>query len=105
MEKDTGMTHITDVLGADGAGEAMQPVGVAQIRTAMETLEQYKAKKDALEQRVIASEQWWKMQHWQRMDPSGNPYDPQWRSAWLFNVIMGKRSGRESRTTARRPAC
>ena len=48
MEKDTGMTHITDVLGADGAGEAMQPVGVAQIRTAMETLEQYKAKKDAL---------------------------------------------------------
>ena len=24
------------------------------------------------------------------MSPSGNPYDPQWRSAWLFNVIMGK---------------
>lgn len=90
MDGNTNMTTIQDVLGDIGAGEAMQPIGVAQIRTAMDTLNKYKNGKSALEKRLIACEQWWKLQHWQEMSPSGNPYDPQWRSAWLFNVIMGK---------------
>ena len=90
MDGNTNMTTIQDVLGDIGAGEAMQPIGVAQIRTAMDTLTKYKAGKSALEKRLIACEQWWKLQHWQEMSQSGNPYDPQWRSAWLFNVIMGK---------------
>lgn len=90
MDGNTNMTTIQDVLGDIGAGEAMQPIGVAQIRTAMDTLTKYKSGKSALEKRLIACEQWWKLQHWQEMSPSGNPYDPQWRSAWLFNVIMGK---------------
>lgn len=90
MDGNTNMTTIQDVLGDIGADEAMQPIGVAQIRTAMDTLTKYKAGKSALEKRLIACEQWWKLQHWQEMSPSGNPYDPQWRSAWLFNVIMGK---------------
>ena len=82
------MTQIADIVSQDSA--AAQPIGLAQIRAAMETLKKYKAGKSALETRVIACEQWWKLQHWQEMNPSGNPYDPQWRSAWLFNVIMGK---------------
>ena len=82
------MTQIADIVSQDSA--AVQPIGLAQIRAAMETLKKYKAGKSALETRVIACEQWWKLQHWQEMSPSGNPYDPQWRSAWLFNVIMGK---------------
>lgn len=90
MDGNTNMTTIQDVLGDIGAGDAMQPIGVAQIRTAMDTLNKYKDGKSALEKRLIACEQWWKLQHWQEMSPSGNPYDPQWRSAWLFNVIMGK---------------
>ena len=90
MDGNTNMTTIQDVLGDIGAGEAMQPIGVAQIRTAIDTLNKYKDGKSALEKRLIACEQWWKLQHWQEMSPSGNPYDPQWRSAWLFNVIMGK---------------
>ena len=90
MDENANMTTIQDVLGDIGAGEAMQPIGVAQIRTAMDTLTKYKSGKSALEKRLIACEQWWKLQHWQEMSPSGNPYDPQWRSAWLFNVIMGK---------------
>ncbi len=83
------MTRAADLLSA-GSEAAVQPIGLAQIRAAMETLKKYKAGKSALETRVIACEQWWKLQHWQEMSPSGNPYDPQWRSAWLFNVIMGK---------------
>ena len=90
MDENANMTTIQDVLGDIGAGEAMQTIGVAQIRTAMDTLTKYKSGKSALEKRLIACEQWWKLQHWQEMSPSGNPYDPQWRSAWLFNVIMGK---------------
>ena len=38
MDGNTNMTTIQDVLGDIGAGEAMQPIGVAQIRTAMDTL-------------------------------------------------------------------
>lgn len=90
MDENANMTTIQDVLGDIGAGETMQTIGVAQIRTAMDTLTKYKSGKSALEKRLIACEQWWKLQHWQEMSPSGNPYDPQWRSAWLFNVIMGK---------------
>ena len=90
MDENANMMTIQDVLGDIGAGEAMKPIGVAQIRTAMDTLTKYKSGKSALEKRLIACEQWWKLQHWQEMSPSGNPYDPQWRSAWLFNVIMGK---------------
>ena len=83
------MMRAAELLNA-GSEAAVQPIGLAQIRAAMETLKKYKAGKSALETRVIACEQWWKLQHWQEMSPSGNPYDPQWRSAWLFNVIMGK---------------
>ena len=83
------MMRAAELLNA-GSEAAVQPIGLAQIRAAMETLKKYKAGKSALEARVIACEQWWKLQHWQEMSPSGNPYDPQWRSAWLFNVIMGK---------------
>ena len=83
------MMRAAELLNA-GSEAAVQPIGLAQIRAAMETLKKYKTGKSALETRVIACEQWWKLQHWQEMSPSGNPYDPKWRSAWLFNVIMGK---------------
>lgn len=49
MDGNTNMTTIQDVLGDIGAGEAMQPIGVAQIRTAMDTLNKYKDGKSALE--------------------------------------------------------
>lgn len=82
-------TLVADI-AAEQAEQAAQAIGTAQVRTAMETLKKYKTGKQSLEQRVIACEQWWKMQHWHEMKTQGNPYDPQWRSAWLFNVIMGK---------------
>lgn len=82
-------TPITEIV-QEQPEAAMQPIGTAQVRTAMETLKKYKTGKQQLETRVIADEQWWKLQHWHEMKAQGNPYDPQWRSAWLFNVIMGK---------------
>ena len=67
----------------------VKAIGEEQARRAMDTLLRYKQGKSALEARVIASEDWWRMRSWQRIQ-KGNPEDDKWTSAWLFNVIMGK---------------
>lgn len=67
----------------------VKAIGEEQARKAMHTLLEYKKGKSALEARVIASEDWWRMRSWQRIQ-KGNPEDDKWTSAWLFNVIMGK---------------
>ena len=68
---------------------ARRPIGEEQARRAIDTLQKYRQGKSALEARVIASEDWWRMRSWQRIQ-KGNPEDDKWTSAWLFNVIMGK---------------
>ena len=68
---------------------ARNPIGEEQARRAIDTLQKYRQGKSALEARVIASEDWWRMRSWQRIQ-KGNPEDDKWTSAWLFNVIMGK---------------
>lgn len=68
---------------------ARKAIGEEQARKAMDTLLKYRQGKSALEARVIASEDWWRMRSWQRIQ-KGNPEDDKWTSAWLFNVIMGK---------------
>lgn len=68
---------------------ARKAIGEEQARKAMDTLLKYRQGKSALEARVIASEDWWRMRSWQRIQ-KGNPKDDKWTSAWLFNVIMGK---------------
>lgn len=68
---------------------ARKAIGEEQARKAMDTLLKYRQGKSALEARVIASEDWWRMRNWQRIQ-KGNPEDDKWTSAWLFNVIMGK---------------
>ena len=68
---------------------ARKAIGEEQARKAMDTLQKYRQGKSALEARVIASEGWWRMRSWQRIQ-KGNPEDDKWTSAWLFNVIMGK---------------
>ena len=64
-------------------------IGEEQARKAMDTLQKYRQGKSALEARGIASEDWWRMRSWQRIQ-KGNQEDDKWTSAWLFNVIMGK---------------
>ena len=68
---------------------ARKAIGEEQARKAMDTLQKYRQGKSALEARVIASEDWWRMRSWQRIQ-KGNPEDDKWTSAWLFNVSMGK---------------
>lgn len=67
-----------------------QRIGKEQLRKATKTLQEYKTGKANLEQRLIASEQWWKMRHWEWMQEQGNRYDAQRPGAQLFNVIIAK---------------
>ncbi len=64
-----------------------------EIRAAETVREKYKQGKNNLEQRVIADEQWYRMQHWQYINAhfakeSKKNIEP--KSGWLFNVIMNK---------------
>jgi len=65
-------------------------IGEEQVMEATKILMRYKGGKSRLEQRLVASEQWWKMRHWEWMETQGNPEDPQMTSAWLFNTIISK---------------
>lgn len=75
-----------------------QPVGVNQIREALQTLMKYKAGKANLDAQIIANEEWYKMRHWEIMRRGGvsdgkggeikDEIEPS--SAWLFNAIANK---------------
>lgn len=65
-------------------------IGPEQLRKAMHTLRRYKEGKANLEQRLIETEQWWKLRHWEWMQDQGNPLNARRPSAWLFNVIINK---------------
>ena len=65
-------------------------IGSEQVQEATKTLMRYMAGKKRLDDRLIASEQWWKMRHWEWMQTQGNPNDPKMTSAWLFNTIISK---------------
>ena len=67
-------------------------IGTEQIHQAQAVLQQYKAGKAALEQRIIANEQWYKLRHWEQLrrkdKNEGEQVEPV--SAWLFNSIANK---------------
>lgn len=86
VRNDTGNMQIAE----GGVQFAMNPIGPEQIAKAILTLNKYKAGKAMTEQRIIASETWWKRRHWEYMQDEGNPYDNQPASAWLFNCVMSK---------------
>ena len=42
------------------------PIGRDEVLQAAQTLREYKNGKSALERRIVANEQWWKLRHWQQ---------------------------------------
>lgn len=84
---------------AAGAAEAAGPDMAAPVITpddvarGTELLRRYKDGKRALEARIIADEQWYRLRHWQylrdrRREQGGDVVEP--TSAWLFNAIVSK---------------
>ncbi len=70
--------------------ERMQPVGKEQVRQALETYKKYQSGRQALTDRIINAEEWWKQRHWERFRGGGNENDPKPVSAWMFNSIINK---------------
>ena len=67
------------------------PIGKEQIQEAQQTLQDYKAGKENLENRIVQNEEWYKMQHWDQIRAKkSNPGDPEPASAWLLNSIANK---------------
>lgn len=69
-------------------GAVVQPLGEEKVREGIEILERYKRGKAALEHKITANEQWYKLRHWQEI--GGNTEDPKPTSAWLLNSLMNK---------------
>lgn len=67
-----------------------QSIGTEQVQKAQQVLEEYKRGKANLEKRVIADEQWYKLQHWKEFDGGEKEDKLMPRTAWLFNCIANK---------------
>ena len=71
----------------------MQAIGAEQLKAFTKTLEEYKAGKVQTEQRILASENWWKLRNSieERKD-SKAAGDDEFKavSGWLHNVIVSK---------------
>ena len=75
----------------DGFKALAQVIGKEQVQQARLTLQKYKEGKANLEQKIIDSEQWYKLRNWECMRKSNgdkNQVEPV--SGWLFNSIANK---------------
>ena len=74
----------------DGFRALAQPIGKEQVQKARQILMKYKEGKANLEQKIIESEQWYKLRNWEcmRKSQSNNQVEPV--SGWLFNSIANK---------------
>ena len=60
------------------------------LKTARETLNKYIEGKESLDKRIIANEDWYKLQHWKNFHEVKEDRKEQSTSAWLFNSILNK---------------
>lgn len=84
---------MVDANGAvDGLRVLAQAIGKEQIHDARLTLQKYKEGKANLEQKIIESEQWYKLRNWECMRKKDKGKEDQVEpvSGWLFNSIANK---------------
>ena len=75
----------------DGFEALAQVIGKEQVQKARLTLQKYKEGKANLEQKVIESEQWYKLRNWECMRKQSKADDQvEPVSGWLFNSIANK---------------
>ena len=70
-----------------------QRIGAEQLRVFTKTLEEYKSGKSQTEQRILASENWWKLRNSieeQKDSKAAGADDFKAVSGWLHNVIVSK---------------
>lgn len=59
------------------------------VHKAMERMVKYKQTKQALDNRIIRNEVWWKQQHWDELQ-AGEVKEEESTTGWLFNTICNK---------------
>ena len=75
----------------DGFKALAQVIGREQVQNARLTLQKYKEGKANLEQKIIESEQWYKLRNWECMRKNSKSTDQvEPVSGWLFNSIANK---------------
>ncbi len=78
---------------ADGAGRTVRKrTWEERISEALEVLQEYKAGKASLEQRVIEAERYYRQHNWGQKRNDFKRYGARSNSAWLFNSCMIKHS-------------
>ena len=84
--------HKANQTGAmDGFKALAQVIGREQVQKARLTLQKYKEGKANLEQKIIESEQWYKLRNWECMRKQGGSQEQvEPVSGWLFNSIANK---------------
>ena len=89
LQMASSMTPRTESL--DGFRALGQPIGKEQVQKARQILMKYKEGKANLEQKIIESEQWYKLRNWECMRKSqGKDDQVEPVSGWLFNSIANK---------------
>ena len=75
----------------DGFKALAQVIGREKVQEARHTLQKYKEGKANLEQKIIESEQWYKLRNWECMRKNSKSTDQvEPVSGWLFNSIANK---------------
>ena len=74
----------------DGFKALAQVIGKEQVQKARVTLQKYKEGKANLEQKIIESEQWYKLRNWECMRKAKKSDQVEPVSGWLFNSIANK---------------
>ena len=77
----------------EAMGNAVKPVDTERVRKFLRVLQTYKEGKTSLEQRIQASEQWWKLRNTeegQKETQIGKDGSFTSRSGWCHNVIVSK---------------
>lgn len=89
QERDRGIARLQN--GAmDGFHALAQVIGREQVQKARQILQKYKEGKANLEQKIIESEQWYKLRNWECMRREKKPDQVEPVSGWLFNSIANK---------------
>ena len=81
------------VMPPEAMATRVAPIGSTQLKEFTQILQKYKAGKTITEQRVIASENWWKLRNTteeQKLTDIGKDKGFTSKSGWLHNVIVSK---------------
>ena len=91
-----GLQSLAEMSGQsvpDGEGAGGRIMTKERLNSAMNTLMRYRNGKKSVNERIINSQEWWKLNNWdviKRMFSKSSVMDKPQATAWLWNAIVGK---------------